>query len=67
MPRWFALCQGLDLPACHTCRRLAALYPADSTHATQSWTKPDVTGTHCNSYIERPAHVIHPHTTDENP
>lgn len=60
MPRWYALCNGHDLPACNTCRRLADLYPTAREHNQQAWITPDFTATHCNSYIERPDYLVAP-------
>lgn len=56
MPRWFALCKGLALPACGSCRRLADRHPVEQGQSQQAWTTPEVIGQHCNRYIEQPAH-----------
>lgn len=54
MPRWYALCNGADLPACQLCRRFVEHNRRDAEHPQQGFIQPTITGTHCNSFIERP-------------
>lgn len=55
MPRWYALCNGTDIPGCRSCRRLATRHPFAAQERQQAWTTPDLQGGHCNRYIEQPA------------
>ncbi len=58
MPRWYALCHGLDdFPACATCRRHVSRNGAHAAEPQQHFVTPDLVGDfHCNRYIETPAH-----------
>lgn len=55
MPRWYALCHGVEFQACANCRRFVGNNtPADIDSPQQAWIKPLITGAHCNTFIERP-------------
>lgn len=56
MPRWFPLCKGTDIPACTDCRRHVSHHPRDANDPKQSFRNPELIGTHCNGFMERPAY-----------
>lgn len=57
MPRWYSLCNGADIPSCAMCRRFAPNNPGAASEARQGWTQPELLGTHCNKFIERPVYA----------
>lgn len=59
MPRWYAMCKGDERvhAACLLCRRFVGNDPASANDPQQGWRTPELIGTHCNSFIERPAHA----------
>ena len=56
MPRWFPLCKGTDIPACADCRRFVNNNPRDAADPKQGFRQPELIGTHCNGFMERPVY-----------
>lgn len=57
MPRWYSLCNGAGMPACAQCRRHVDYNGTAAHERQQAFVSPAFIGTHCNNFIERPAHA----------
>ena len=56
MPRFFSLCKGTDIPACALCRRFVGNNPRYAADPKQAFRGPELIGTHCNGFMERPVY-----------
>lgn len=54
MPRWYALCNGADIPACALCKRFTANNGSAAHEPRQGFVAPEFAGDHCLKFIECP-------------
>ena len=54
MPRWYALCNGAGIRACALCKRHVSNNGTAQHEPQQGFVTPELSGDHCNRFIECP-------------